>query len=82
MAKRNLTLVVDEEVLRRARLRAVAEGRSVNDVVREQLTVYGGGEHGRSAAAAFLATAERVSRPRKSKERYRREDLYDRPVLR
>lgn len=36
----NLTITVDEEVLRRARMRALEEGSSVNAVLRDYLTRY------------------------------------------
>lgn len=36
----NLTITVDEETLRRARVRAIEEGSSVNAVLRDYLTRY------------------------------------------
>lgn len=36
----NITLVIDDDVLRRARLRALTEGTSVNAVVRSQIEAY------------------------------------------
>lgn len=36
----NLTITVDEEVLKQARLRALKEGTSVNRVLRERLESY------------------------------------------
>ncbi|MBM3686893.1 MAG: hypothetical protein FJW85_07835 [Actinobacteria bacterium] len=36
----NLTITVDEETLRRARIRALEEGSSVNAVLREYLSRY------------------------------------------
>lgn len=47
----NLTLTVDEETLRRARIRALELGTSVNALVREYL----GRLAGRSAAAEGIA---------------------------
>ncbi|MDR1635316.1 MAG: hypothetical protein LBS27_10455, partial [Bifidobacteriaceae bacterium] len=40
----NLTLSIDEPVLRRARIRALEEGTSVNALVREHLARYAAGE--------------------------------------
>jgi plasmid stability protein len=38
----NLTIVVDEETLKKARIRALEEGTSVNSVLREYLERYAG----------------------------------------
>jgi plasmid stability protein len=38
----NLTLTIDEELLRRARVRAARENTSVNAIVRDYLTTYAG----------------------------------------
>lgn len=82
MAKTNLTLVIDEDLLRRARMRALSEGRSVNEVVRERIAAYAGEQPGRLALAGFLEHATRASRPRPDGPRWTRDELYDRPVLR
>ena len=53
----NLTLSIDEDVLRRARVRAVEGGTSVNAVVREFLSSYAAVEEQASALASFLDSA-------------------------
>jgi plasmid stability protein len=53
----NLTISVDDDVLRRARIRAVEQGTSVNAVLREQLIRYADRSAGDRAADAFLAIA-------------------------
>jgi len=45
----NLTLTIDEDALRRARIRALEHGTSVNAVVREFLESYAGSEREREA---------------------------------
>lgn len=40
----NLTITVDDEVLRRARIRALTQGTSVNAVLREYLESYAGSD--------------------------------------
>lgn len=40
----NLTLAIDADLLQRARIRAVREGRSVNAVVRDYLSAYAGSD--------------------------------------
>lgn len=48
----NLTLTIDDEILRRARIRALEEGTSVNAVVRAYLERFAGDE------GAFFALHE------------------------
>jgi len=53
----NLTISVDEAVLRRARLRALEQHTSVNAVLREQLELYADDSASERASRAFLALA-------------------------
>jgi hypothetical protein len=50
----NLTITVDEETLRRARMRALAEGKSVNRLLREYLDAYSGRSREQSDAVTDL----------------------------
>jgi plasmid stability protein len=73
----NLTITVDGEVLRRARIRALEQGTSVNAIVREFLDSYAGAEEEQEARSR-LAELARAS-PASSGEAGRgwtREDLY------
>lgn len=75
----NLTLVIDEDVLRAARIRALEHGTSVNAVVRDYLTSYARREGAREAIAAFLGRAAESSASSGSGGRtWTREELYDR----
>lgn len=56
MATTNLTLVIDEELLRRARIRALEQGTSVNAVVREHLEHFVGSQ-AQEGVSRFLALA-------------------------
>lgn len=53
----NLTVTVPDDVLRRARMRALAEGTSVNALVREYLEEYAGSGSLREAVESFLNLA-------------------------
>ena len=55
----NLTLAIDDAVLRRARIRALERGTSVNAVVRELLTAYADDQAvaGRRRVVAVARTA-------------------------
>jgi hypothetical protein len=80
----NLTLTIDKDVLRRARVRAINEGTSVNAVVREHLERYAGESPAAAGLREFLEIAEsRVGLVSEATGRsWKREDLYDRRVLR
>ncbi len=58
----NLTIVVPDEALKRARLRAVSDGTSVNAVLRDQLVRYAGGDAARQGAAERILAMSRASR--------------------
>lgn len=53
----NLTIAVDDDLLRRARARAAEQGTSVNAVLRDELSRYVDASAGDRAASAFLAVA-------------------------
>lgn len=74
----NLTLAIDEETLRRARIRALEQGTSVNAVVREFLERFAEDESQRTALREFLelAAASEASSGRGGRA-WSREDLYD-----
>jgi plasmid stability protein len=75
----NLTLAIDEETLRRARIRARQRGTSVNAVVREFLERFAEDESRRVAIEEFLELAEASEASSGGEGRARRrEDLYDR----
>jgi plasmid stability protein len=75
----NLTLSIDEDLLRRARIRALERGTSVNTLVREYLEGFVGVGAARQALDEFLALAEQTSAGSgESGRTWTRNDLYDR----
>jgi plasmid stability protein len=54
----NLTIVVDDRILRRARMRALEDGTSVNAVLREYLAAYAGEAGTREVREAYASLAE------------------------
>jgi plasmid stability protein len=56
----NLTLTIDDELLRRARIRALQRGTSVNAVVRAYLSAYAGDDLAREGVRNFLEIARRA----------------------
>lgn len=83
----NLTLTIDDELLQKARQRAVAEKTTVNALVRDYLTRYAealdASRRERSQRAIALMSRIAAAMPETGGDpRIDREDLYDRPVLR
>jgi len=54
----NLTIVVDDRLLKRARMRALEDGTSVNAVLRDYLAAYAGGSSLQEARATYVTMAE------------------------
>lgn len=74
----NLTIAIDEAVVRLARVRAIQEGTSVSAKVRDFLAAYAqGGQAQQVAAQDFLAAARR-SRANTAGQHWSREDAHDR----
>lgn len=74
----SLTLTIDEELLRQARIRALEQGTSVNALVREWLENYADRDRQRRATERFLQIAERSHASSGSGGRsWSREDLYE-----
>ncbi len=76
----NLTVTVPEQVLRRARIRALEQGTSVNAVVSDYLERYAGLSGTQAGLAGFVELASRSTASSGAGGRtWRREDLHDRP---
>ena len=76
----NLTLVIDDEVLRRARIRALEQGTSVNAIVREQLERYAAADDTVRAAMSAIVKRARSSHSGSGPggRTWTRDSLYDR----
>jgi hypothetical protein len=72
----NLTITVDEELLKRARLRALREGTSVNRLLRERLESYVEDDRRRREAIRELLRLSRSARSGSGGRRIRGEDVY------
>jgi Family of unknown function (DUF6364) len=74
----NLTLSIEEETLKRARIRALEQGTSVNAIVRTFLESYAGIEDERRALRRFVEIAEGSGVGARGTGRsWTREDLYE-----
>ena len=78
----NLTITVDEETLRRARIRALQQGTSVNAILAERIRGYAGEDERQQAATRRLLELSRASkRARRSPATWRRatrDELHER----
>jgi plasmid stability protein len=75
----NLTISIDEQLIRKARVRAIHEGTSVSARIREFLTTYAEGESRQQAAAQDFIASARRSQANREGAVWSRADVYDRP---
>jgi len=80
--KRNLTLVIPEELLLKARVQAAHEGTSVNEIVRNLLEGYVGRSARLETAVEELIRIGRSSKSEMGGRTWTRMDAYDRKVFR
>ena len=74
----NLTITVDKEALKKARIRAIEEGTSVNALLRDFLNTYAGSAWARQNAVQDIVTISRRSRSRRGGKSWSRDDLHER----
>ena len=73
-----LTIVVDDDILKRARIRALRESTSLNAVVRSYLVTYAGVDRQRDDACERLLALSRASRSRRGTTVWSRDELHER----
>jgi plasmid stability protein len=74
----NLTITVDDEVVRRARIRALEQGTSVNALLRDFLVSYAGADEERDARNRLIDLARASSASSGAQGRsWSREELYE-----
>lgn len=79
----NLTITVEEETVKRARIRALEEGTSVNALLRGYLEEYAGvRRERREAGRKFLELARNSGAGSGGEGLPKREELYDREIMR
>jgi hypothetical protein len=76
-AMANLTISVDEQLLKRARLRALSEGTSVNRLLRERLESYVEDGRRRRRALKELLQLSRSARSGSAGRKVGRDDVYE-----
>ena len=74
----NLTISVDDEVLKRARLRATEQARSIDAVVREYLEQYAGSRSAQEQALVELLAVSEQARSKRGRRTWTRDELHER----
>jgi plasmid stability protein len=74
----NLTISTDRDVLKKARLRAVREGTSVNAVLRNFMESYAGVHGERVDAVHDLLELAKSTRSRSGGQRWSRDEVHER----
>lgn len=74
----NLTITIDDETLKKARMRALTQGTSVNAVLRQFLKAYAGARSEQEEAVSSLLSLSQGAQSRRGGKRWTRESLYER----
>ena len=74
----NLTIAVDDEVLRRARIRALEQGSSVNAILRSYLEAFSAAQDTRAQAVETLLDLAARSTSGRGSGRWTRDELHER----
>lgn len=74
----NLTITVDDESLEKARMRALAEGTSVNSLLKAYLESYAGLRNDQAIAALEILDLSGKCRSRRGTAKWRRDELHER----
>ncbi|CAN5188221.1 hypothetical protein BH09ACT3_BH09ACT3_02940 [soil metagenome] len=75
----NLTVAIDDELLKRARIRALEQGTSVNALLRDYLIAYSGTDRERRAREELVELARASTAASGPEGRtWSRDELYDR----
>lgn len=74
----NLTITVDNDLLKRARIRALQEDTSVNAVLRDYLEAYAGGPGRRREAVSRLLALSKTAGTGRGDATWTRDDLHER----
>lgn len=77
----NLTVTIDDDLLRQARIRALEQGTSVNAAVRAFLEAFAGNDQRQRAIDRFLERA-RAGGAGSGGRSWTRDELHDRAALR
>lgn len=75
---KNLTITVDENVLQKARIKALEQGTSVNAILKEYLESYAGAGTVEENAMKDLLKLSKNSKSRRGKAKWSRDEIHER----
>ena len=74
----NLTITIDEETLKKARIRALEQNTSVNRILRQYLEVYAGVGRDQSDSINKIIAMSNASVSRRGIQQWSRDELHER----
>jgi hypothetical protein len=74
----NLTITVDKETLKKARMNALAQNTSVNRILQEYLEAYVGTNREQENAVRYIISLSAASRSRRGNRLWTRDELHQR----
>jgi hypothetical protein len=74
----NLTVTIDDALLKAARIRALEQGTSVNALLRDYLIAYAGAAQARETALTELLDLSGASKSRRGGAAWSRDELHER----
>jgi hypothetical protein len=74
----NLTITVNDQVLKKARMRALEQGTSVNALLREYLSRFAGTASSHKEAVEGLLRLAKTARARRGRRTWTRDELHER----
>lgn len=74
----NLTISIGDDALKKARLRAVAEGTSVNAILKDYLESYAGLKSAQNQSLVQIVNLSRQCQSRRGSIRWNRDELHER----
>ena len=74
----NLTITIDDEVLKRARIKALEQGTSVNAILREYLVSYSAVQQTQQEACDDLVRLSKDSKSASNGKTWNRDELHER----
>jgi len=74
----NLTITIDDQLLRRARMRALEQGTSVNALLRDYLVAYAGADDLQRQALTDLLELSAAASSRRGAATWNRDELHSR----
>jgi hypothetical protein len=74
----NLTITIDDQILKKARMRALEEGISINALLREYLEKYTGANKQYQQATQEILRIAKASKSSSAGKHWSRDELYER----